>query len=232
MAFKFLTIWSRFNGVQMSPDLVGKAVFCYPVVGLALGLVLASLNRVSEPYLESEILSVVIITTLIIMTGAIHLEGLQKTFDTVPARTNSPNRTAQPTGIYGLLAILLVVLFKIRAIEVVGETRSLTLLLTPVYARWALVIFLYGSTSAADQTARVIAENVKAWHLLLTTAATLTFAVLLIGRLGLWIGLYLSLFALLSRSYLQRRHGGIGYNYLGTLVELSETLSFILFASL
>jgi hypothetical protein len=44
--------------------------------------------------------------------------------------------------------------------------------------------------------------------------------------------LCLSLFALLARGYLHRREGGISLANCGALIELSETLSFTLFASL
>ena len=127
---------------------------------------------------------------------------------------------------------MFVVLFKVRALEVTGETRSLGLLLTPMLARWSLVIFLYRSASVAEGTARLLAENVKAWHLALTTVVTLTLAVFLVARTALWIGLCLSLFALFSRSYLGRRNGYIDSDNLSAIIELSETLSFVLFASL
>jgi cobalamin synthase len=108
-------------------------------------------------------------------------------------------------------------------LEVTGETRSLGLLLTPLFARWSLVIFLYGSASFAEGTARILADNVRAWHLALTTVLTLALAAFLVGRIALWIGLYLSLLALLSRTYLRRRNGCIGSDNFGAVVELSET---------
>jgi hypothetical protein len=42
---------------------------------------------------------------------------------------------------------------KVRALEITGETRSLDLLLTPLFARWSLVIFLYGLAFVAEGTA-------------------------------------------------------------------------------
>jgi len=231
-AVQLLTLAARFNGVSLSPQRIGSAALYFPLVGLLLGLIVAFLNRILEPYLTSEILAAVLTTTLILITGALHLEGTQKTFDTLPARTSIGSATGNAAGVYGLIAVLLVVLLKIRAVEVIGETRGLLLLLSPVLARWSLVVFLYGCASVAQESIRPIADNVRAWHLFLTTAATLAFAVYLVGRIGLWVGLCLSLFALLSRSYLSRRHGGLTYDNFGAIIELSETLSFVLLASL
>jgi adenosylcobinamide-GDP ribazoletransferase len=231
-AFKFLTIYGRWDAHKLDPEQVGAGALFFPLIGLLLGTVLALLNRLLELYLESEILGVVLVTMLILMTGAIHLEGTERAFDEWFGGTNSSRRNSTSIGIYGLLALLVIVLFKVRAAEVIGETRNLGLLLTPVLARWSSVIFLYGSAAANDESAGDIAENVKGWHLLVTTAATLTLAMYLLGRTALWIGLTLSLFALLSRTYLHHRGGGITCNQLGAVIELGETLSLIFFAVL
>jgi len=228
-AFKFLVLGERFSDIQLNPERVGSGTPYFPLLGLAIGVSLAMLNRVLEPYLESEILAVVLVTFLVFMTRAAHLSGTQKTFDRATYSTRVADRSV---GIYGLLAILLIILFKIRSIEVIGEMRGLSLVLTPIFARWSLVIFLYRSTSATDDSARRVAENVRAWHLLVATAITLGMAIFLVGTTALWIGLCVSLFALLSRAYLHWRSVDLLCHHFDALVELSETLSFALFASL
>lgn len=209
---------------------VGVAVLCYPLAGLLLGLVLVLVNRVSAPYLSTEILALVLLTILIFATGGHHLAGTQETFNTLPTKTSLTN-TAGPGHIYGLLAVLLVVLLKIRSIEVVGESRPFSLLLTPLLARWSLVLFLFGATTTDDATRR-IAENMRSWHLIVATVMSLSLAAYVAGMQALWVALCLSLFALLARRYLQRRGGGVSLANCGALIELSEALSFALFASL
>jgi adenosylcobinamide-GDP ribazoletransferase len=230
-AFKFLTLASRFDRTQASPQQVGAAIPYFPLVGIFLGLVLVLLNRFLDPRLESEILGSLLIAFLALLTGAIHYQGLQNTFDALSVKKGRREEIGGSHA-FGVLAIVFVVLLKVRAVEVTGETRSLGLLLTPLFARWSLVIFLYGAASIAEGTARILADNVKAWHLALTTVVTLALAAFLVGRTALWIGLCLSLFALLSRSYLRRRNDCIDSDNFGAVVELSETLSFVLFASL
>ena len=230
-ALKFLTFAGRFDRNQASPQQIGAAIPYFPLVGIFLGLVLVLLNRFLDPRLESEILGSLLIAFLALLTGAIHYQGLQNTFDALSVKKGRREEIGGSHA-FGVLAIVFVVLLKVRAVEVTGETRSLGLLLTPLFARWSLVIFLYGAASIAEGTARILADNVKAWHLALTTVVTLALAAFLVGRTALWIGLCLSLFALLSRSYLQRRNDCIDSDNFGAVVELSETLSFVLFASL
>jgi adenosylcobinamide-GDP ribazoletransferase len=230
-AFKFLTLGIHRHGVQILPEHVGAATLYFPLVGLALGFTLNILNRGMEPYLASEILSVVIVAILAVLTTATHLEGLQRTFDLLQTNTESADRVLAPVGIMGFLATLFVVLLKVRSIEVMGEPLGLSLLLTPMFARWGLVMFMYGSTVTLDDRVGAMAAHVKTWHMLVTSAATLGFAFLLAGRTALWIGLCVSLLALLSRHFLCRRQGGITYDNFGALIEISEALSFLFFAS-
>jgi adenosylcobinamide-GDP ribazoletransferase len=229
-ALKFLTFAGRFEGSQVGPQQAG-ALFFFPVVGIVLGWVLVLLNRLLDPRLESEILGTFLVAFLALLTGAIHYEGLQKTFDALSAKKDRTEETGRGLAL-GILAIVFVVLFKVRALEVTGEARGLGLLLSPLLARWSVVVFLHGSVSFATGTAKILAEKARVWHLALTTLLTLGFAFFLAGQTTLWIGLYLSLFALLSRGYLRRRNGAIDGDNLGAVIELNETLSFVLFASL
>ena len=228
-AMKFLIQGCRASGGQPVPERVGLGAPYFPLAGLVLGALLAIFGRVLEVYLESEILAVVLVTCLAFMTRAAHLAGTQKTFDTTAKLASGSDKSV---GIHGLLAILLIILFKVRSIEVIGEARTLSLLLTPMFARWSLVIFLYRSTSATDDWARRVAEKVSAWHLIIATAITLGLALYLVKTTALWVGLCLSLFALLSRGCLQSRGIDLSAKHFDALVELSETLTFVLFASL
>ena len=230
-AFRFLAVGGRFDEAESRYEASALAALFFPLVGLVVGLSLAIVNRALESHLESELLAVVLTATMLLITRAVHLDGTLQTFETL---TYGPafGESARPTHVQGWLVVLLVVLFKIRAIEVIGDTRTLSLLLTPVLARWSLVIFLYGAASVAEDSVATVARNVKGWHLLVTTTATLVFAVNLVGRTGLWVGLCVSLFALLMRSILRRFHGAYTYDNLGALIELSEALSLVLFASL
>ena len=229
-AFKYLTIWGRVNTTEPTPEAIGAAAVYFPLVGLLLGLLLALLNYGLGLYLESQLLSIFLIAFLLMATGAVHCEGVKKTFDAFrPDRTGAANSRE---NIAGFVAIVLVVLFKIRSVDLLDDKIALSLLLTPALARWALVTFIYGYHDRCDEIARRIAENVRFWHLLVTTSATLGLAVYLLGRKGLWIGLALSVLALLARSLLHRRHAVLTHDNFGAVIELSEMLTLTLLASL
>jgi cobalamin synthase len=228
-AFKFLTLAEGSD--KFDPGPAGLRILYLPFGGLLLGLVLVIINRAAEPYLASEVLAVVLIAVAILATGAHHLAGLQKTLNELPTK-DPPASSVQTSTIYGLLAVLLVVLFKTHSIEVIGESRAVSLLLTPLLARWALFLFLFGSVPLPDNAGARIAASVRAWHLIVVSVATLGFAFLVASTQALWVALFLSLLALLARAYLLRRQAGVSLANCGALIEVSEALSLTLLASL
>lgn len=228
-ALQFLTVARRYRTAAIELAEVASAILYFPLIGLALGVILAALNYLLERYLESEILGTVDVMILIMMTGALHLEQIRKCFDLLLQPPRAEAASDIPLGIFGLLAVLLVVLLKIRAIEVIGETRSLALIITPALARWAPLMVIYGGTP--QNTAGRLAVRLNGWQFITITAATLAAAAYLLGVSGLWAGLCLSLLALGARLYVTSRSSGLDENVLGSLIEIGESLSFVLFAS-
>lgn len=230
-AFEFLTILSRLIRFQPSAPMVGKAAAFFPVVGLALGLSVALLARTLENYVDAEILSTTLVAFLILATGGLHLEGLEKTFD-APGLRRSMAGSEPSSRAIGIVAILFVILFKIRSIDILEEKLTLALLLTPVMARWAMLVFIYGSHRRSEGEASIIAANVRFWHVVFATVATLAPATYFLGRTALWIGLSLSILVLLCRALFHRRTGVLTRDNYGAVVEGSEALSLVLLATL
>jgi len=230
-AFKFLTILGRLTSVQPSAPMVGKAAALFPIVGLVLGLSLALLARTLENYVDAEILSTTLVAFLILVTGGVHLEGLRKTSD-APGLTQSLAESQSSSSAIGIVAIIFVMLLKIKSIDILEEKLTLALLLTPVMARWAMLIFIYGSHRHSEGEASIIAANVRFWQVVFATIATLAPATYLLGRTALWIGLSLSILALLCRALFHKRTGALTRDNFGAVVEASEALSLVLMASL
>ncbi len=235
VALKFLTVFPWPRRFAPGPEEVARSTPFFPVVGGCLGFVLLLLNQLFDPYLASEILSVVLVTVMILITRASHLIGLGKTFDSLNSEPK-PTTMIQTTdnnrvGFIGLLAVLMVVTLKIRAIEVMGEMRNQGLLLSPTLGHWAMTVLAYGSKSAQTEGNGILMEEVRGRHIVLATALTLALVYFFSGRQGLWIALWVSLSTILIRSYLNRRRGGLTRPSLGTANELNEALALVLFAS-
>ena len=229
-AFKYLTFWGRFTDFQPSPSMVGAAAIYFPAVGLILGLSLGLLNYILAAYLSPEILNVLLVAGLIVLTGGSHLEDIRHAVDDAPTKRALPE-THRPAA-FGLVAIVLVILFKVAAVDSMDEQLALSLLFAPVLARWGVLVFAYGTQENCAENSRLIAEQMRFWHLALATLFTLALTVYYLGRRGLWIALALSLFTLLTRSFLYRLNTKLTHYHFGAIIELGETLSFVLLASL
>lgn len=234
-AFQFLTVlpWSR--TVTATPEEIGRSTPFFPLVGFFLGLILVVFNQLLEPYLVPAILSVVIVAVLILMTRALHLDGLADTFDGLGAKGGRESALKamrdSHIGVFGLLAVLIVMVLKLRAIEVMQETRAQGLLLAPVFGRWAMVVLAYRSVSAREGLGQIMVEYVRGHHLLLATVVTLVLAFAFSGIVGWLISLAILLFTLLSRWYLHRRLGGVTGDTFGAVGELTETFVLVAFAA-
>ncbi len=235
-ALRFLTGFPWLTSFTITPGEIGKSALFFPLVGFCLGLILVFFNWFLDPYLASEIISVLLVALLILMTRGTHLDGLKNSFDELGLERErgqvSMAMREGRVGILGVLAVLVMVALKFRAIEVMGDARSEGLLLAPVLGRWAMVVLAYGSESRDQRAGQLMAEYVRGAHLLLATATALLLVTVFAGRMGLWIALWVSLLTLLSRSYLHRRFGGLAVDHLGAVEEIGETLSLVLFASL
>lgn len=229
-ALKYLTVWGRITADQPAPETIGAGAVFFPIVGLLLGIALALLNYSFALYIDGDILSVLLIAVWLIATGGIHLDGTRQTVDLVS--TNHSLRLGHPNDICGLIAVVLIILVKVNTAGAMDEKLTSALLLTPVFARWALVIFLHGYHDRCEEIPRAIAANVKTWHLVITTLGTLSLSVYFLGRKGLWIGLSQSLLALLMRTLIHRRQAVLTHNNCGAVIELGEALSLLLLASL
>jgi len=228
-ALKFLTLWGSLAPAERNVSRGAPALY-FPFLGLCLGLLLALFNYAISLYLDAELLSILLIGFLVLATGATHCDGTKKTFDRLVL--SDSEQAASRTTTFGSLVLILFILLKIRAVEVMDEKIALSLLLAPALARWTLVVFVFGYHEWCDEASKWIGENLRLWHLLLTTAAILGLAFYFLGRKGLLIGLYLSVLALLTRTLLYRRDSLLRSDNLGAVIETSETLSFILLASL
>lgn len=229
-AFKYLTIWGRWRAPAVDPGGFGNTALWFPLVGLTIGVILAAINYGLALYVDSEILSVLVIALLIVATGALPLAGTKITFDSM----HQPTAVAREHGgeVFGLAAMLIITLLKIHAIDIMDDKVAANIFVAPALARWALVVLLYGYHDRCDETMRLLAAHTKLWHLGATTLFTLTLATYLLGREALWIGLALSLLALLSRTLLHRRHAILTLNNLGAVTDLGEALTLVLAAVL
>jgi adenosylcobinamide-GDP ribazoletransferase len=210
----------------------------FPLVGAVLGalLLLADLGM-RQLGVAPLVASVSLVVLLLVLSGALHADGLMDTCDAVFAHA-PPERRLEimrdpRVGSFGVAGFVAVVLLKVAAVDALpGQTRWLGLVTAPVLGRWALLLaaFLFPAARPVGSGARLKAA---------VSARTLAAATLvpLVACAALWpvgpiIGLAVAGLVWQLGRWLTRLLGGLTGDCYGALCELAEALAWLLIAPL
>jgi len=232
-AFSFLTRLPMGRGAVTERDL-GRAVGFFPLVGLVLGLVLAGTAYALSGYVSPLVLSVVLVTILAAVTGALHLDGLADLFDGLAGGHGDPRRTLEimrdsRIGAQGAVALVLLLLAKTVALAAVLEHRDyLSLAAFPVIARWVVTPQIALYPYARDNGLGRAFNGHAGWvQLLLATGIMAAVAAGLGTGVAKQAGLALVVTLALA-SWLRARLGGLTGDIYGASIEIAETLALII----
>ena len=186
------------------------------------------------PFASAGLLSVILVTLLTFMTRGLHLDGVGDTFDGLGAGGDRDRVLSvmddSHTGVFGLIAIVLVLFFKIHALESIDVDRWRALLLAPILGRWAMVLLAYRSKAAKAGLGSNLVDHLQTKHFLLATLLTLLLAAVIFRGNGIAMMAWVAVFTMASKNYFHRRLGGVTGDIFGAVGELSETSVMVLLA--
>ncbi|KAF0803121.1 cobalamin synthase [Alcanivorax xiamenensis] len=216
------------SGLKRAPDDrdQGLAVACYPLVGLIVGLLLSGgwLHWQSAP------LAILLVAAWVLLTGALHLDGLADSADAWLGGYGDRERTLRimkdpASGPAGVSAVVLVLLGKSLALWTLLDLGwSLPLLLAPVLARAAAAsLFLRLPYARPEGLGRAGADHLPRGKVSLALALTALLSVLLGGFAGAAWVLISVLVTWGAVRLLRQRLGGFTGDTAGALIEVVET---------
>jgi len=233
-ALQFLTLFPWPKRMNRSADEMGPAVVFFPVIGFLLGLILVLVNFLLAPFAGSGLSSVALVTLLALLTRGLHLDGLGDTFDGLGAGGDRQRMLSimddSHTGAFGLIAIVLLLFFKIHALESVDNERWRALLAAPILGRWAMVLLGYRSEAAKPGLGSTLIDHLQTKHVVFATFITLILVAAIWHGAGIAMMIWVGIFALESKKYFHRRLGGVTGDTFGAVGELSETSVLIILA--
>jgi adenosylcobinamide-GDP ribazoletransferase len=233
-ALQFLTLFPWPRRADHSADEIARAVVFFPIIGFLMGLILVLVNGLLEPVASPRLTSVVLVTVLALLTGALHLDGLGDTFDGLGAGGDRERvlrvMDDSHTGAFGLIAIVLLLFFKIHAIESTDADRWRALLAAPVLGRWAMVLLGYRSRAAQPGLGSNLIDHLQTKHVVFATFITLLLVAGILHGTGIVLMIWIAVFSLASKKYFNRRLAGVTGDTFGAVGEISETSVLVLLA--
>ena len=140
LAISFLTILPVIDRRPASDETVAASFAWFPIVGFLLGVALVGEDWLLAHVFAQVIRSVLIIITLTIVTGAVHLDGLADTADALGAGRDRDRALDilrdSRVGTFGASAIFFDLTLKILALSTLaGHRRYAALIVAPMLAR-------------------------------------------------------------------------------------------------
>ncbi len=204
----------------------------FPVVGLAIGGGLAVLDAGLSVVMPRPTAAAVETVFLVVLTGALHLDGVADTADGLYAH-RTPERTLDimkdsRVGAMGLTAVVCTLLIKYAGLAGIDSGRTMTLVLVPALARGGVLFAIqrlpYGRSEAG--IGRSLYDRPMVARDLAGIAAV-GILCLLTGWRGIWlIVVYLSAVTGLI-GYYRKRMGCITGDMMGAMIEILEATLFL-----
>lgn len=233
-AFHFLTTLPLPGGHQLRDEDWGRATAWYPLVGLALGAILAGLDWALRRLWPPGVAAALLLAAWVALSGALHLDGLVDCCDALFAAVDRPRRLEilrdVHIGAFGLVGGALLLLTKYAALTALpGGLRPSALLLIPTLGRWTMTAALlrYPYARSGPGLGQKAQTGAGTGQLLIASASAL-LTTALAAALGLgWAALALPLLTIAlawpTARWMQSRLGGLTGDTYGALCELVET---------
>jgi adenosylcobinamide-GDP ribazoletransferase len=228
LAAGFLTILPVLARAGVAPEALASSFGWFPLVGFALGATLAAENLLLTPLFGDALAAVLLVLTLAVLTGAVHIDALADTADALGAGADRSRALEimrdSRIGSFGTAAIFFFLALEIVALATMGGARrAAALWLAPGLARWAMVAVGWRIDYLRAEGAGTMLVGPGGDRNLTLAGAIATIAALpiLSWRVLLAYGVAAALAAALRAAY-RRWLGGVTGDLLGAAGELVE----------
>ncbi len=221
LAISMLTTLPFFKVHDFYKGINGYAVMFYPVVGFLLGTILYGSYLFLQNYTSHMHASVIVFALWVVLTGALHLDGLSDTIDGLFVKKERALQVMKDphTGGMGMIFSVVFLILKVTTLIVLDAMYLLpfVMMLARFNAVLAIYIFPYISPNGMSVLAK---EEFR------TTQLFVVFAyVFVLSFVFSWSLLFISLFVLfVIKTFFMRRYGGFSGDIYGFAIEVTELI--------
>ncbi|MEK7306153.1 MAG: adenosylcobinamide-GDP ribazoletransferase [Nitrospirota bacterium] len=239
IALGFLTIFPCPIKMELRPIEMGRSMSCFTLAGAFIGGILVGIDVVLSTVLPRSVVDFILIVTLAIITGGLHLDGLADTFDGLyGGRTREETLAIMKdsrVGAIGVVSLIFVIILKyITLLSIPAGLKPTALVVMPALSRWSMVLAAYFSGYARPMggIGRDFIETVSRISLFIATAFALIVGIAALGWKGGLIFLFIGGITIIWAIYFHRRLGGVTGDILGSINEVNEAMVLISIVSM
>jgi adenosylcobinamide-GDP ribazoletransferase len=229
LAQSFLSRFPIPKQIEYSHKNMGRAVLYYPVVGLLIGIILASFASVFS-FIDHLLLAAILTSIWAAVTGALHLDGLADSADAWLGGHGDKQRIftimQDPrSGTAGVVALVLILLLKVILLSLLLQYKQYFLILMiPIAARFSAVTLLYLLPAAKDQGLAYIAKaSLPSNTHLYLVITTIILSILM--PLSMLLTLAVMIYVL--KYMMMQQIGGMTGDTLGASIEIIEMVGLL-----
>jgi adenosylcobinamide-GDP ribazoletransferase len=236
-ALQFLTSIPVSLKRTLSSEQLGRATAYFPLVGLIIGGILAGLNWLLLYILPASVVNALLIAALVVITGAMHLDGLADTCDGIAGHKTVEERWRvmrdSRTGAFGVVGVALLLLVKYVSLNnIPDDIITAVLIFMPVASRWAMVYAIFAYPYARPEGLGTAYKNATRWpQFTIATIIMVTIAgalVMLFSYTGLLLIPGIVIITMLLAMYLKHKFAGLTGDTYGAINEIAEVTALLL----
>jgi len=221
LAFNMLTIIPFFKVHHFFKEINGYSAIFYPLIGFILGSILFITHSFLASTLPSIHLSVIIFSLWVVLTGALHLDGLSDTIDGLFVSKEKALEVMKDSHIGGMGMIFSVIFLVLKLSSIIHFEAFYLLPVILMLSRFNAILAIYFYNYVSSGVGQLIKEELHLKHLLFALLYT-TIITYIFSFMGAFIVLFL--FLIVTAHFFVKRLGGLNGDIYGFIIEVSELL--------
>jgi adenosylcobinamide-GDP ribazoletransferase len=230
IALQFLTV-IPVKTKDISEGKLSWSMVYFPIIGLLLGLILVGINNLLL-FLNFEqfVTNVILVISLIILTGGLHLDGLADTMDALLSRKDKEEMLKimrdSHIGVMGVLSLFCIILLKIAFLSSIDASlKIITLLLMCTLSKWSLVLSMSLFPYAREEgKAKIFMQDINHKIFSLATIIAVVPVILVWQLKGLLIFIITAISACIINKFISNKINGLTGDTLGAVNEFIEVI--------
>lgn len=229
VATQFLTIFPvKIEGFDERE--LGKSICYFPVIGLFIGFCLVLVELASSKFFPPDVTSALVLITLILLSGGIHLDGFSDTLDGFYGggeREKILEIMREPRiGVMGAAGVVCLLLLKFSLIQALSPKVLLVLMCT--VSRWSMVTAAtFSSPARINGKGRPFIRWAGKRDWLLATLITLAVSIGLMKIKGMFLCLSIGIITFILTKSIKKKLGGLTGDTLGAINEVMEAVALL-----